>query len=112
MVGRVLSVLACLNPRYFCWSGGVRERPARLAKPARIGVRLFGPLFCPTFVPKPHAIIGLFHEDSAMRLISQQARRILLTLAVAAALASELSAQYRFDHWTTDNGLPENSIWG
>jgi ligand-binding sensor domain-containing protein len=47
-----------------------------------------------------------------MRLISRQARRILLILAVAAAFASELSAQYRFDHWTTENGLPENSILG
>ena len=47
-----------------------------------------------------------------MRPISRQARRILLTLALAAGLTSELSAQYRFDHWTTENGLPENSIWG
>jgi ligand-binding sensor domain-containing protein len=29
-----------------------------------------------------------------------------LLLGVLAA-----QAQYRFDHWTTDNGLPNNSIW-
>jgi signal transduction histidine kinase/ligand-binding sensor domain-containing protein len=36
---------------------------------------------------------------------------ILLSLTLTACLPSELSAQYHFDHWTTANGLPENSIW-
>src|SRR5438270_5334155 len=47
-----------------------------------------------------------------MRFIRRQAVWILLRLAVTVCLASEHSAQYRFDHWTTENGLPENSIWG
>ena len=40
---------------------------------------------------------------------------ILSRLAVSAFLVSLIpsafSAQYRFDSWTTENGLPQNSIW-
>ncbi|MBI4903945.1 MAG: hypothetical protein HY820_09940 [Acidobacteria bacterium] len=39
-------------------------------------------------------------------------RSILLTLGISACLAPGLFAQYRFDSWTTENGLPQNSIWG
>ena len=54
-------------------------------------------------------IIWLSNENSTMRP-SRRARRILLSLAITACLASELFVQYHFDHWTTENGLPENSI--
>ena len=33
-----------------------------------------------------------------------------LPLAVVVLLASTALAQYRFDHWTADNGLPQNSV--
>src|SRR5262245_49602409 len=46
-----------------------------------------------------------------MRFMVHQAVWILLSQALAACFPSGLSAQYRFDHWTTGNGLPENSIW-
>lgn len=42
----------------------------------------------------------------------RQAICILLSLAILACLASSLSAQYRFDSWTTESGLPQNSIRG
>ncbi|HEV2173669.1 MAG TPA: two-component regulator propeller domain-containing protein, partial [Nitrospira sp.] len=47
-----------------------------------------------------------------MRPLRRQAVWILLSSAISACLASNLSAQYRFDSWTTENGLPQNSIWG
>ncbi len=34
------------------------------------------------------------------------ARKVLL----ASVFRSSVSAQYRFDSWTTDNGLPQNSV--
>src|SRR5215510_2556151 len=34
----------------------------------------------------------------------------LLCAATALAFAESTSAQYRFDSWTTENGLPQNSI--
>src|SRR5262245_20872230 len=34
----------------------------------------------------------------------------LLPTLVLSILSSEAFAQYRFDHWTADNGLPQNSI--
>ena len=46
-----------------------------------------------------------------MRSANLQSVRNLLSLAAMACLASSLSAQYRFDHWTIENGLPGNSIW-
>jgi signal transduction histidine kinase/ligand-binding sensor domain-containing protein len=36
----------------------------------------------------------------------------LLLLYLVSALAPEARAQYRFDHWTTDNGLPQNTVTG
>ena len=33
---------------------------------------------------------------------------VLLCLAAA----SQVAAQYRFDNWTADNGLPQNSVYG
>src|SRR5262249_40294795 len=51
-------------------------------------------------------------ENSAMRPMSRQAIWILLSAAITACLTSKLSAQYRFDSWTTENGLPQNSICG
>jgi signal transduction histidine kinase/ligand-binding sensor domain-containing protein len=46
-----------------------------------------------------------------MRSTRWRAVRILLSLAISACLAFQLSAQYRFESWTTENGLPQNSIW-
>lgn len=54
----------------------------------------------------------LADENSAMRASKTPVVSILLSLAICACLASEHSAQYRFDSWTTENGLPQNSIWG
>jgi diguanylate cyclase (GGDEF)-like protein len=34
----------------------------------------------------------------------------LLALVLCLAVATEASAQYRFDTWTTDNGLPQNGV--
>lgn len=39
-------------------------------------------------------------------------RRVRLRLAAAVCFAPGLCAQYRFDSWTTENGLPHNSILG
>ena len=36
--------------------------------------------------------------------------RFLLSLVICLGLAAEASAQYRFDTWTTDNGLPQNGV--
>ena len=41
-----------------------------------------------------------------IRWFSSGLSLILLCLGAAAPAA----AQYRFDHWTTDNGLPQNSV--
>jgi len=45
-----------------------------------------------------------------MGTVRQDAVWMLVVLA-SASLASEPPAQYRFDSWTTENGLPANSIW-
>jgi ligand-binding sensor domain-containing protein len=48
-----------------------------------------------------------------MRRARIRAALQLLLLAVVFALASTTFAQYspyRFDHWTTDNGLPQNTV--
>jgi signal transduction histidine kinase/ligand-binding sensor domain-containing protein len=37
-------------------------------------------------------------------------RRIITLLWLAACLVSPALAQYRFDHWTADSGLPQNSV--
>ena len=46
-----------------------------------------------------------------MRTVRHYAGWMLLMLANALPLASEPSVQYRFDSWTVENGLPDNSIW-
>ena len=49
------------------------------------------------------------HSSSARSITS----RVLLPLActiVCLLFAASAPAQYRFDSWTTDNGLPENSV--
>jgi ligand-binding sensor domain-containing protein len=45
-----------------------------------------------------------------MRPMSRQAFSILPILALTLCPIPELSAQYHFDSWTTENGLPENSV--
>lgn len=35
---------------------------------------------------------------------------LLLFISIAVFHATTTNAQYRFDHWTTDNGLPQNTI--
>jgi signal transduction histidine kinase/ligand-binding sensor domain-containing protein len=45
-------------------------------------------------------------------LLGQRAAICCLPLAVVFSLASTAFAQYRFDHWTADNGLPQNSVRG
>src|ERR1043166_1355704 len=48
-------------------------------------------------------------KNSATRSVLRQTALVLLSLATTAGVP--LSAQYRFDSWTTENGLPDNSIW-
>src|SRR5581483_2694507 len=45
----------------------------------------------------------------AMRPMRRHPALVLLSLATAACLP--VAAQYRFDSWTAENGLPDNSIW-
>src|SRR4051812_26512364 len=43
----------------------------------------------------------------------QPTRQVIARLVMLLALglwASAARAQYRFDHWTADNGLPQNSV--
>ena len=53
--------------------------------------------------------------DNPMHPTKRTVGSILSRLAVSAFLVSLIpsafSAQYRFDSWTTENGLPQNSIW-
>jgi len=52
--------------------------------------------------------------------MSVQCRKILLLTGIAFGWTvyilllgcSAARARYRFDHWTTDNGLPQNSVYG
>jgi ligand-binding sensor domain-containing protein len=37
-------------------------------------------------------------------------RAVALALALCLGAAASASAQYRFDTWTTDNGLPQNGV--
>ena len=37
-------------------------------------------------------------------------RKLVLVCAAFACIAAQVSAQYRFDSWTTDNGLPAGSV--
>ncbi len=39
-------------------------------------------------------------------------RLLFLIVVLFAADAIAVSAQYRFDHWTADDGLPQNSVYG
>src|SRR4249919_3645699 len=53
-------------------------------------------------------------QRTSVRLVSPS-RRIVYFLIPVLALALfvfDAQAQYRFDHWTTDNGLPQNSVHG
>jgi signal transduction histidine kinase/ligand-binding sensor domain-containing protein len=64
-----------------------------------------------------HGIVGIpMHPPSshpieiptyltAVRLLSYFSALLVLSLSTTTA-----SAQYRFDHWTADNGLPQNSV--
>src|ERR1051325_3357764 len=42
---------------------------------------------------------------SSRRLVS-----LLLAVLTLTLFALDAEAQYRFDHWTTENGLPQNSV--
>lgn len=43
--------------------------------------------------------------------VLRQGGRLLLSLFILCATAFSTSAQYRVDSWTTDNGLPQNSVY-
>ncbi|MBS1829997.1 MAG: hypothetical protein JST93_32155 [Acidobacteria bacterium] len=45
------------------------------------------------------------------RLLRLCALRPLFAALIAASLPALLPAQFRFDSWTIENGLPQNSIW-
>jgi hypothetical protein len=48
---------------------------------------------------------GMFYSLSASRVRGALAALFVLWLSTTTA-----HAQYRFDHWTADNGLPQNSV--
>lgn len=50
------------------------------------------------------------NDDRSMKWPLNRFHLTLLCCAWLFALAATARAQYRFDHWTTDNGLPQNSI--
>jgi hypothetical protein len=51
-----------------------------------------------------------FNSTWRLMLLCQCGAVCCLPLAVIFLLASTAFAQYRFDHWTADNGLPQNSV--
>src|SRR5215813_1563345 len=52
----------------------------------------------------PHRT-GIFYHRSGSRALGWLTAFLVLSFSAATA-----RAQYRFDHWTADNGLPQNSV--
>src|SRR5205085_579944 len=58
----------------------------------------------PMLIPGPHST-EMASRLTVVRLLAWLTALLALTLCTSPA-----RAQYRFDHWTADNGLPQNSV--
>src|SRR5689334_15958883 len=57
----------------------------------------------------PQIVVALAQATHALP-ISRASLRLSAVLCLLAAVAFAQPQPYRFDHWTTDNGLPQNTV--
>jgi len=55
---------------------------------------------------------SILPQGLRLRVTARRAGVCLCGLLALCFWAASARAQYRFDHWTTDNGLPQNSVHG
>ena len=58
----------------------------------------------------PRLEVGLCREPSTTSVFQAVARQLIFLGLLCCTTALAQPNSYRFDHWTTDNGLPQNSI--
>jgi ligand-binding sensor domain-containing protein len=51
-----------------------------------------------------------FHRDIKNRPVFVAMSMLRIGFALLCVGSATAEAQYRFDHWTADNGLPQNSV--
>ena len=51
-----------------------------------------------------------FRHDIKSRLVFAAMSTLRIGFALLSVGSATAIAQYRFDHWTADNGLPQNSV--
>src|SRR5262245_32459611 len=56
----------------------------------------------------PQFVVALTNALRPITILRAVSRRYLLLCLLSCSTTA--FAQYRFDHWTTDNGLPQNSV--
>lgn len=50
------------------------------------------------------------YQFGTLKLLTRLSKKLFLSLCLCGGFIAAAAAQYRFDSWTTDNGLPQNSV--